>query len=60
MKGVQSRIGRIRNMKSIVWMVGGACAAVAGFLVWGPKRVKPVQELAHRLEEAWADHNTTV
>jgi len=48
------------NMKSIVWMVGGVCAAVAGFLVWGPKRVQPVQELAHRLEEAWAEHNTVV
>ena len=47
-------------MKSIVWMVGGVCAAVAGFLVWGPKRVQPVQELAHRLEEAWAEHNTVV
>ncbi len=47
-------------MKSFVWMVGGACAAVAGFLVWGPKRVQPVQELANRLEEAWADHHTTV
>jgi hypothetical protein len=47
-------------MKNVIWIVGGACAAVAGFLVWGPKRVQPVQELAHRLEEAWADHKTTV
>jgi hypothetical protein len=47
-------------MKSIIWMVGGACAAVAGFLVWGPKRVQPVQELAHRLEEAWTDNHTVV
>jgi hypothetical protein len=47
-------------MKSMIWMVGGACAAVAGFLVWGPKRVQPVQELAHRLEEAWQDHHTVV
>ncbi len=47
-------------MKSLMWLVGGLCAAAAGFLVWGPKRVAPVQELAHRLEEAWADHHTTV
>ena len=47
-------------MKSFLWMVGGFCAAAAGFLVWGPKRVKPVQELAHRLEVAWGDHHTVV
>jgi hypothetical protein len=47
-------------MKSVIWMVGGVCAAVAGFLVWGPKRVLPVQELAHRLEDAWADQHTVV
>jgi hypothetical protein len=60
MNEVQSETGRKRNMKSIIWMVGGACAAVAGFLVWGPKRVQPVQELASRLEEAWQDHHTVV
>ena len=47
-------------MKKIVWLVGGLCAAAAGFLVWGPKRVQPVEELAHRLEDAWADHHTQV
>jgi len=45
-------------MKKMVWLVGGLCAAAAGFLVWGPKRVQPVEELAHRLEDAWADHHT--
>jgi hypothetical protein len=48
------------EMKKVVWLVGGLCAAAAGFLVWGGRRVEPVQELAHRLEEAWADHHTTV
>jgi hypothetical protein len=47
-------------MKSFLWMLGAFCAASAGFLVWGPKRVKPVQELAKRLEVAWGDHHTTV
>ena len=47
-------------MKSVLWLMGGLCAAAAGFLVWGPRRVQPVQELAHRLEEAWADHHTVV
>jgi hypothetical protein len=47
-------------MKNILWLVGGFCAAAVGFLVWGPKRTQPVELLAHRLEEAWADHRTVV
>ncbi len=46
-------------MKKVLFAVGGLCAAAAGFLVLNGKRVEPVQELAHRLEEAWADHHTT-
>jgi hypothetical protein len=40
-------------------MIAGFCAAATGFIVWGPKRTKPVEELAHRLEVAWSDHHTT-
>jgi hypothetical protein len=47
-------------MKKFLWVVGGVCAAAAGFLVLGRKRVEPVEDLAHRLEEAWGDHHTTV
>ena len=47
-------------MKKLVWFVGGMAAAAAGFLVWSSKRVQPVEELAHRLESAWANHHTTV
>ena len=47
-------------MKKLLWMVGGMCAAAAGFLVFGAKRAQPVDELAHRLESAWADHHTVV
>jgi hypothetical protein len=47
-------------MKNILWMVGGCCAAAAGFLVLGSKRTPPVELLAHRLEVAWADHHTIV
>ena len=47
-------------MKKLIWLVGGVCAAAAGFLVLGRKRVEPVEVLAHRLEEAWADHHTSV
>lgn len=45
-------------MKNFFWMVSGICAAAVGLILWGPKREQPIQELAHRLEEAWADHNT--
>jgi hypothetical protein len=47
-------------MKKIVWLVGGLAAAAAGFLVWDSKRGQPVEELVHRLENAWADHHTVV
>ena len=48
-------------MKSVIWMIGGLCAAAAGFLVLGRReQAQPVAELAHRLEEAWADHHTQV
>jgi hypothetical protein len=49
-----------QTMKNVILLVGGLCAAAAGFLVWNAKRVQPVEELAHRLEEAWADHHTQV
>jgi hypothetical protein len=47
-------------MKKALFLVGGICAAAAGFLVFGKVRVRPVEEMAHRLETAWADHHTTV
>ncbi len=63
--GIQSSIataekGMRVTMKKVLWLVGGIAAAAAGFLVLGRKRVQPVEELAHRLETAWADHHTTV
>lgn len=53
-------------MKSVIFTVGGFCAAAAGFFVWNALRTQgltnaapvPVDQLAHRLEEAWADHHT--
>jgi len=47
-------------MKKTLWFIGGLCAAAAGFLVWSAQKNQPVEELAHRLEEAWADHHTVV
>lgn len=48
------------SVKSTLLLVGGICAAAAGWLVWGPKRVSQVEDLAHQLEGAWADHHTRV
>jgi hypothetical protein len=52
-------------MKKIIWLVGGMCAAAAGCLVLTSTRrieprLEPVEDLAHRLEDAWRDHHTTV
>jgi hypothetical protein len=47
-------------MKRVIWTVGGICAAAAGLLVWGSMRTPNVEELAQKLEGAWADHHTTV
>ncbi len=47
-------------MKRLLFVMGGVCAAAAGFLIIGSKRRQPVDELAHRLEAAWADHHTVV
>lgn len=47
-------------MRKFIWLLGGVCAAAAGWLVLGSNRVKPIQNLAHQLEDAWADHHTRV
>jgi hypothetical protein len=47
-------------MKNILQTVGGFCASAVGCLVWNPGRTQPLQVLAHRLEQAWADNHTFV
>ena len=47
-------------MKRVLWMIGGICAAAAGIIVYQRNRTPKVEELAHRLEDAWADHHTAV
>ena len=47
-------------MKRLIWTVGGFCAAAAGLLVWRSQRTPNVEDLAQSLEEAWADHHTSV
>ena len=53
-------IGEEDAMKKTLWLVGGFCAAAAGFLVLGARRVPPVEALTQELEEAWTDNPTTV
>ncbi len=45
-------------MKQMVFVIAGICAAAAGFLLWGGRRTPNVEQMAHTLEEAWADHHT--
>jgi hypothetical protein len=47
-------------MKSVLWMVGGVCAAAIGVILWAPSRVQSVDELAHCLQVAWADNHTSL
>ncbi len=47
-------------MKNFLWVSTALCAAAVGIILWGDKRTAPMQELAHRLEEAWADNRTVV
>jgi hypothetical protein len=39
------------RIKKMFWLVGGLCAAAAGFLAWGARRSEPVADLARRMEE---------
>lgn len=45
-------------MRTILWMAIGLCSAAIGIVVWGPRGTVPVEDLAHRLEQAWSDHHT--
>ncbi len=47
-------------MKNVLLVLGGLCAALAALAVLESNRKKPVAELAHNLELAWADHHTVV
>ncbi len=60
-RGLPANRSGVEQMKKVIWTIGGLCAAAAGFLVLGRKQqAQPVEDLAHRLEEAWADHHTRV
>jgi|GEM_PF-5583082 len=45
--------------KSTLVLLGGVCAAAAGWLVWGQKRTAKVNDLARQLEEAWDNDNVS-
>jgi hypothetical protein len=46
-------------MKKTLWWVGGFCAAAAGFLVLGARRLPPVEALERKVEsdpdQSWDD-----
>ena len=45
-------------MKKFFWVAGAVCGAMAGVMIWHRQREGHVEDLAHRLEAAWSDHNT--
>ena len=48
-------------MNKIVWLIAGVSAAALYMLVSKPARPGepiPVTDLAHKLQDAWADHHT--
>jgi hypothetical protein len=49
-------VGEGEAMKKALWWVGGFCAAAAGFLVLGARRVQPA--LADQSEEAREDQQS--
>ena len=55
-----SRRSRRYKMIRFTYMLGGTLAAAAIWLIYRGQQPRPVEVLAHRLEEAWADHHTRV
>ncbi len=47
-------------MKIIFSTICGLFASAICLIIWVPRRRRPLEELAHRLELAWADHHTIV
>jgi len=47
-------------MNRIPYLIGGLLTATAAWLLYRGLQPRPVEVLAHRLEEAWADHHTQV
>jgi hypothetical protein len=48
------------QMIRTTYLLGGMLTAMAVWLVYRGQQPKEVEILAHRLEEAWADHHTRV
>ena len=50
-------------MKSFLFLVAGITGALAYMLLKQPRPsavAAPVEDLAHKLQDAWADHHTVV
>jgi hypothetical protein len=57
-------IGDVTHMNKILFLVSGLTFAAAYFVVSNQKQAAsaqiPVVDLAHKLQDAWADHHTVV
>lgn len=58
MVDVHGKRMRIGPMKNLLYLLGGVGIAVAYVLFSRRREPAPVEELAHRLQDAWADHHT--
>jgi hypothetical protein len=63
--GIQFPTARLFRTKEIqmirtTYLLGGMLTAMAAWLIYRGQQPRPVEVLAHRLEEAWADHHTRV
>ncbi len=47
-------------MRNTLFLIAGLTAAAAYFLITRNQEPRSVDELAHKLQEAWADHHTVV
>ena len=48
-------------MKNILWLAAGLSAAIAYVLLSKARTASapiPLEDLAHKLQDAWADHHT--
>jgi hypothetical protein len=45
-------------MKNFLLLIAGVSAAAACFLITRPRTSRSIDDLAHELQGAWADHHT--
>jgi hypothetical protein len=64
LRALKAQIGDLRQMNKLLFLVSGFAFAAAYFVVSNRQQASiapvPVADLAHKLQDAWADHHTVV